>query len=145
MSSSSSIFSKFYVKKLIFSEIHRCLENFHCWFRALSLNPYACYYRSFQYRNKVLPVYLIYCNIVFALYFHELVALYEGLLMKIAGIALIVYHTNLAVVFRYEYVNVSIQRIAVVSTADYIAYTLSLASHVVKFRKIIEVMQSVYT
>ena len=65
--------------------------------------------------------------------------------MKVVGIALIVYHANLALVFRHEHVNVSVQRISVISTADYLAYTLGLASHVMKFRKIIEVMQSVYT
>ena len=69
----------------------------------------------------------------------------ERLLMKVVGIALIVYHANLALVFRHEHVNVSVQRISVISAADYLAYTLGLASHVMKFRKIIEVMQSVYT
>ena len=44
-----------------------------------------------------------------------------------------------------KHVNITIQWITVVSTSDYLAYTLSLASHVMKFRKIIEVMQSVYT
>lgn len=78
-------------------------------------------------------------------YPHEPVALYEGLLMKIIGIALIVYHANLALVFRHEHVNIAVQRISVISAADYLAYTLGLASHVMKFRKIIEVMQSVYT
>ena len=113
--------------------------------RILSLNSYARYYRSFKYRDQVFPVYLIHCHIVLALYPHEPVALYEGLLMKIIGIALIVYHANLALVFRHKHVNVSVQRISVISAADYLAYTLSLASHVMKFRKIIEVMQSVYT
>ena len=70
---------------------------------------------------------------------------YEGLLMKVVGIALIVYHTNLTLVFRHEHVNITIQWITVVSTADYLAYTLGFTSHIVKFRKIIEVMQSVYT
>ena len=88
---------------------------------------------------------ILYTVIVLTLYFHELVALDEGLLMKVVGIALIVYHTNLALVFRHKHVNVSVQRISVISTADYLAYTLGLASHVMKFRKIIEVMQSVYT
>lgn len=77
--------------------------------------------------------------------FHELVPLNEGLLMKVVGITLIVYHTDLALVFRHEHVNITIQWITMVSTTDYLTYTLSLASHVVKFRKIIEVMQSVYT
>ena len=113
--------------------------------RILSLNSYARYYRSFKYCNKVLPVYLIHRCIIPTLYFHELVTLYEGLLMKVVGIALIVYHTNLALVFRHEHVNISVQRISVISAADYLAYTLGLASHVMKFRKIIEVMQSVYT
>ena len=113
--------------------------------RILSLNSYARYYRSFKYCNKVLPVYLIHRCIIPTLYFHELVTLYEGLLMKVVGIALIVYHTNLALVFRHKHVNVSVQRISVISAADYLAYTLGLASHVMKFRKIIEVMQSVYT
>ena len=85
------------------------------------------------------------CHIVLTLYFHELVALDEGLLMKVVGIALIVYHTNLTLVFRHEHVNITIQRITVVSTADYLTYTLSLASHVVKFRKVVEVVKSVYT
>ena len=113
--------------------------------RILSLNSYARYYRSFKYCNKVLPVYLIHRCIIPTLYFHELVTLYEGLLMKVVGIALIVYHTNLALVVRHKHVNVSVQRISVISAADYLAYTLGLASHVMKFRKIIEVMQSVYT
>ena len=55
--------------------------------------------------------------------------------MKVVGIALIVYHTNLALVFRHEHVNITIQWITVVSTSDYLAYTLSLASHIVKLRK----------
>ena len=46
--------------------------------------------------------------------------------MKVVGIALIVYHTNLALVFRHEHVNIAVQRITVVSTADYLTYTLSL-------------------
>ena len=58
--------------------------------RILSLNSYARYYRSFKYCNKVLPVYLIHRCIIPTLYFHELVTLYEGLLMKVVGIALIV-------------------------------------------------------
>ena len=63
--------------------------------------------------------------------------------MKVVGIALIVYHTNLALVFRHEHVNIAVQRITVVSTADYLTYTLGFTSHIVKFWKIIEVMQSV--
>lgn len=114
-------------------------------FRVLSLNSYARYYRSFKYRDQVFPVYLIHCHIVLTLYFHELITLNEGLLMKVVGIPLIVYHTNLTLVFRHEHVNVSVQRISVIPAADYLAYTLSLASHIVKFRKIIEVMQSVNT
>ena len=114
-------------------------------FRVLSLNFYARYYRSFKYCDQVFPVYLIHCHIVLTLYFHELVPLNEGLLMKVVGITLIVYHTDLALVFRHEHVNITIQWITMVSTTDYLTYTLSLASHVVKFRKIIEVMQSVYT
>lgn len=114
-------------------------------FRALSLNFYARYYRSFKYCDQVFPVYLIHCHIVLTLYFHELITLNEGLLMKVVGIPLIVYHTNLTLVFRHEHVNVSVQRISVIPAADYLAYTLSLASHIVKFRKIIEVMQSVNT
>ena len=86
-----------------------------------------------------------YLHIILALYFHELIALDEGLLMKVVGIALIVYHTNLALVFRHEHVNIAVHRVTVVPAADYLAYTLGLASHVMKFRKIIEVMQSVYT
>ena len=113
--------------------------------RVLSLNFYARYYRSFKYRDQVFPVYLIHCHIVLALYFHEPVALYEGLLMKVVGIPLIVYHTELALVFRHEHVNITIQWITMVSTTDYLTYTLSLASHIVKLRKIIEVMQSVNT
>lgn len=113
--------------------------------RVLSLNLYARYYRSFKYCDQVFPVYLIHCHIVLTLYFHELVPLNEGLLMKVVGITLIVYHTDLALVFRHEHVNITIQWITMVSTTDYLTYTLSLASHVVKFRKIIEVMQSVYT
>ena len=66
-------------------------------------------------------------------------------MLTVVGITLIVYHTNLALVFRHEHVNITIQWITMVSTTDYLTYTLSLASHVVKFRKIIEVMQSVYT
>ena len=115
------------------------------WLRVLSLNLYARYYRSFKYCDQVFPVYLIHCHIVLTLYFHELVPLNEGLLMKVVGITLIVYHTDLALVFRHEHVNITIQWITMVSTTDYLTYTLSLASHVVKFRKIIEVMQSVYT
>ena len=111
--------------------------------RDLLLNSYACYHRSFKYRDQVFPVYLIHCHIVLTLYFHELIALNEGLLMKIIGIALIVYHADLTLVFRHEHVNVSVQRISVIPAADYLTYTLSLASHVVKFRKIIKVMQSV--
>ena len=124
--------------------------------RILSLNSYARYYRSFKYCNKVLPVYCI----IPTLYFHELVTLYEGLLMKVVGIALIVYHANLAMVFRHEHVNIAvhadltlvfrhehvnitIQRITVVSTADYLTYTLSLASHVMKLRKVVEVVKTV--
>lgn len=114
-------------------------------FRVLSLNSYARYYRSFKYCDQVFPVYLIHCHIVLTLYFHELITLNEGLLMKVVGIPLIVYHTNLTLVFRHEHVNVSVQRISVIPAADYLAYTLSLASHIVKFRKIIEVMQSVNT
>ena len=111
--------------------------------RVLSLNSYTCYYRSFKYRDQVFPVYLIHCHIVLALYFHELITLNEGLLMKIVGIALIVYHTNLALVFRHEHVNITIQWITVVSTSDYLAYTLSLASHIVKLRKVVEVVKTV--
>lgn len=111
--------------------------------RTLSLNSYTSYYRSFKYCDQVFPVYLIHCHIVLALYPHEPVALYEGLLMKIIGIALIVYHTNLALVFRHEHVNITIQWITVVSTSDYLAYTLSLASHIVKLRKVVEVVKTV--
>ena len=111
--------------------------------RILSLNSYARYYRSFKYCNKVLPVYLIHRCIIPTLYFHELVNLYEGLLMKVVGIALIVYHTNLALVFRHEHVNITIQWITVVSTADYLTYTLSLASHIMKLRKVVEVVKTV--
>ena len=63
--------------------------------------------------------------------------------MKVVGIALIVYHTNLALVFRHEHVNITIQWITVVSTSDYLAYTLSLASHIVKLRKVVEVVKTV--
>lgn len=111
--------------------------------RILSLNSYARYYRSFKYRNKVLPVYLIHRCIIPTLYFHELVTLYEGLLMKVVGIALIVYHANLAMVFRHEHVNIAVQRGTVVSTADYLTYTLSFASHVMKLRKVVEVVKAV--
>lgn len=114
-------------------------------FRVLSLNLYARYYRSFKYCDQVFPVYLIHCHIVLTLYFHELITLNEGLLMKVVGIPLTVYHTNLTLVFRHKHVNVSVQRISVLPAADYLAYTLGLASHVMKFRKIIEVMQSVNT
>ena len=114
-------------------------------FRVLSLNSYARYYRSFKYCDQVFPVYLIHCHIILTLYFHELITLNEGFLMKVVGIPLIVYHTNLTLVFRHKHVNIAVQRITVVSTADYLAYTLGLTSHIVKFRKIIEVMQSVNT
>ena len=50
--------------------------------------------------------------------------------MKVVGITLIVYHTDLALVFRHEHVNITIQWITMVSTTDYLTYTLSLASHV---------------
>ena len=63
--------------------------------------------------------------------------------MEVLDLALIVYYTNLALVFRHEHVNISIQWITVVSTADYLTYTLSLAFHVMKLKKIIEVLQSV--
>lgn len=111
--------------------------------RVLSLNSYARYHRSFKYRDQVFPVYLIHCHIVLTLYFHEPVTLNEGLLMKVVGIALIVYHTNFTMVFRHEHVNIAVQRITVVSTADYLAYTLSLASHVMKLRKVVEVVKTV--
>ena len=111
--------------------------------RILSLNSYARYYRSFKYCNKVLPVYLIHRCIIPTLYFHELVTLYEGLLMKVVGIALIVYHANLAMVFRHEHVNIAVQRVTVVSTADYLTDTLSFASHVMKLRKVVEVVKAV--
>lgn len=80
---------------------------------------------------------------VLTLYFHELITLYEGLLMKVVGIAFIVYHADLTLVFRHEHVNITIQWITVVSTADYLAYTLSLASHIVKLRKVVEVVKTV--
>ena len=111
--------------------------------RILSLNSYARYYRSFKYCNKVLPVYLIHRCIIPTLYFHELVTLYEGLLMKVVGIALIVYHANLALVFRHEHVNIAVHRVTVVPAADYLTYTLSLASHIVKLRKVVEVVKTV--
>ena len=63
--------------------------------------------------------------------------------MKVVGIALIVYHTNLALVFRHEHVNITIQWITVISTTDYLTYTLSLASHIMKFRKVVEVVKAV--
>ena len=103
-------------------------------FRVISLNSYARYYRSFKYRDQVFPVYLIHCHIVLALYFHELISLNERLLMKVVGIALIVYHTNLALVFRHEHVNIAVHRVTVVPAADYLTYTLSLASHIMKLR-----------
>ena len=111
--------------------------------RILSLNSYARYYRSFKYCNKVLPVYLIHRCIIPTLYFHELVTLYEGLLMKVVGIALIVYHANLALVFRHEHVNIAVHRVTVVPAADYLTYTLSLASHIMKLRKVVEVVKTV--
>ena len=82
-------------------------------------------------------------SIVLTLYFHELITLNEGLLMKVVGIALIVYHTNLTMVFRHEHVNVSVHRVTVVPAADYLTYTLSLASHIVKLRKVVEVVKTV--
>ena len=113
--------------------------------RTLPLNLYARYYRSFKHCDQVFPVYLIHCHIILALYFHEPVALYEGPLMKVVSIALIVYHMNLALVFRHEHVNITIQRITVGLTVYYLTYTLSLAYHIVKFRKIVEVVNAVYT
>lgn len=112
-------------------------------FRVLSLNSYSRYYRSFKYRDQVFPVYLIHCHIVLALYFHEPVALYEGLLMEVVGIALIVYHTNLALVFRHKHVNITIQWISVIPAADYLTYTLCLTSHIVKLRKVVEAVKAV--
>ena len=112
-------------------------------FRVLSLNSYARYYRSFKYCDQVFPVYLIHCHVILALYPHEPVALYEGLLMKIIGIALIVYHANLALVFRHEHVNIAVHRVTVVPAADYLTYTLSLASHIMKLRKVVEVVKTV--
>ena len=47
--------------------------------------------------------------------------------------------------FRHEHVNITIQWITVVSTSDYLAYTLSLASHIVKLRKVVEVVKTVDT
>ena len=82
-------------------------------------------------------------NLFLALYPHEPVALYEGLLMKIIGIALIVYHANLALVFRHEHVNIAVHRVTVVPAADYLTYTLSLASHIMKLRKVVEVVKTV--
>ena len=79
----------------------------------------------------------------YVLYPHEPVALYEGLLMKIIGIALIVYHANLALVFRHEHVNIAVHRVTVVPAADYLTYTLSLASHIMKLRKVVEVVKTV--
>ena len=75
---------------------------------------------SFKYRDQVFPVYLIHCHIVLTLHFHELITLYEGLLMKVVGIALIVYHADLTLVFRHEHVNITIQRITVIPAADYL-------------------------
>lgn len=63
--------------------------------------------------------------------------------MKVVGIPLIVYHTNLTLVFRHKHVNVSAQRISVIPAADYLAYTLGLASHIVKLRKVVEVVKTV--
>ena len=54
--------------------------------------------------------------------------------MKVVGIALIVYHANLALVFRHEHVNIAVHRVTVVPAADYLTYTLSLASHIMKLR-----------
>ena len=48
--------------------------------------------------------------------------------MKVVGITLIVYHTDLALVFRHEHVNITIQWITMVSTTDYLTYTLSCIS-----------------
>ena len=42
-----------------------------------------------------------------------------------------------------KHVNITIQWITVVSTSDYLAYTLSLASHIVKLRKVVEVVKTV--
>ena len=75
----------------------------------------------------------IHVGTVLTLYFHELIALNEGLLMKVVGIPLIVFHTNFTLVFQHKHVNVSIQRISVISAADYLAYMLGFTSHIVKF------------
>ena len=50
--------------------------------------------------------------------------------MKVVGIALIVYHTNLALVFRHEHVNITIQWITVVSTVSILFSAMTILSAV---------------
>ena len=53
------------------------------------------------------------------------------------------HHLHLTVILRHENIDVSIERVSIVSGADYLRDSLSLAPHVVEIRQEVEFVKTV--
>ena len=101
------------------------------------------YYRAFQYGNQILPVNSVHWFIILIYHLHEAVARRVAFLMEIKRMILIMHHLHLTVILRHENIDVSIERVSIVSGTDYLRDSLSLAPHVVKIRQEVEFVKTV--
>ena len=101
------------------------------------------YYRAFQYGNQILPVNSVHWFIILIYHLHEAVARRVAFLMEIKRMILIMHHLHLTVILRHENIDVSIERVSIVSGTDYLRDSLSLAPHVVEIRQEVEFVKTV--
>ena len=101
------------------------------------------YYRAFQYGNQILPVNSVHWFIILIYHLHEAVARRVAFLMEIKRMILIMHHLHLTVILRHKNIDVSVERVSIVSGADYLRDSLSLAPHVVKIRQEVEFVKTV--
>ena len=101
------------------------------------------YYRAFQYGNQILPINSVHWFIILIYHLHKAVARRVAFLMEIKRMILIMHHLHLTVILRHENIDVSIERVSIVSGTDYLRDSLGLAPHVVEIRQEVEFVKTV--
>ena len=65
--------------------------------------------------------------------------------MDIEGMILIMNHLHLCLVLGHKYIDIAVQRIAMIFDADHLGYPAGFASHVVEMGQVVEIMKAGYT
>ena len=109
------------------------------------IQSYRADYWTFKDSYQTFPIDSVNSCVFLKFNTHKAISISKTLLMQIIGMTFVMNHLYLTLVFRHENIDITIMRIPMVTGTDYLRYTRSLASHVMKGRQIIEVLQARYT